>query len=1144
MNWRTPLVVGLVLALPYAGRAQDPAAPAAGDVQIAEAASAPLALGEFESFKQTRQRFTERMGELEADTRTYLDQREVAERQKLAEGYDAAIRTLEDTERSQRALAIEQFEEFLTRYPDRDYANHVRFRLADLHWEQAREDWLEAYEEYNQLEAQLEQEGRGDELPPPPQMDVSKPIALYERIILENEGKPRNQQYEFLDGAYYALGFCYMDQSSMQQDEDLARQTFQKLIAARPDSPLSDDAHLFLGNFEFEANKYKEAIAEYRTVYDKGAEGKQFEAAMYQLAWAHYKLDEYDQSKRLFCQLLDHSDQKYKESGKKSSYAPDAIKYMAYTFADIADRQQKDPTEVARQWFSQYGARDYEWDIYVALGDALTKYGRFDQAVNVYKQLQKDERWRLRPENPEFQMQVVKLLVSGTYADLAASAAARIELTERYNDKSEWWYANRHNPEALATARRFIEESLADVAIEYRKNADEDQKPASYALAAEKFQEYLDKFPISDDYYEMQWYLADTLYRAKDFEKASKEYASLIKTAKHHKYGDGSLFQLMRARQEVLLLKFGPPDRLPENTPTERTYTSPWKRDVTVYALSDDHKKFIETADKVLSHAFAPPAENEPDFQKAVNESRAAIMYIPGQILFYHNRFDEARPRLLELIQKLPETDEAAYAAGLIVNSYQVEGDLSAVREYTKKFANMQLGADAATIAAKQAEFKNILEGTAFKQALALVEAGDREGAAEAFLQFIKDFPKSEYVKVALYNAANSYEIVGKAQRANELFEQYVQQYPKDEQSARLYFRIAANYESTFELDKAIAYYESLLKNFPKDQFAADAKFNAAYLRIGLGDHAAAAKALEDYVRMFPDREDAEEVYFMAGEQYEFTGAANAIKFYNQYLQKFGTRNADRALEAKYRIAQLYKEQGNTKAYDKTMDELLAEFRKLVAAGRANDIHSEARRYAAESAFREVQANYDRLVGEKLTGRDEKKDVEILTRKEGEVQQFRDATLDFASAYADFEYGTAVLYLRAASLLYYADLGFSVQPPPGLSDEEDAAFRQILEEQVYPKYYPIQDKAKAEFQQLIELSKEKKTWSPWVGKAYETLNTLDPFTFPAEKVELRGSPDASIVPEIRPMTMEPPKETPPSGAPTTPPAGGSQGGGQ
>ena len=169
------VVLALALTAPaWAGRALDTTA----DVQGAEPA-------ELEAFRTTHDRFVDRMREYDLDTRSYVDFRESEERSKLVGSYDSLISSMEEDEKAQRVLAVERFERFLERYPDAEYSSHVRFRLADLLFEQATEDWyaqFEAYEEVmNDPDATLEQleemEEKGS-----PLRNLSQPVALLSLI--------------------------------------------------------------------------------------------------------------------------------------------------------------------------------------------------------------------------------------------------------------------------------------------------------------------------------------------------------------------------------------------------------------------------------------------------------------------------------------------------------------------------------------------------------------------------------------------------------------------------------------------------------------------------------------------------------------------------------------------------------------------------------------------------------------------------------------------------------------------------------------------------------------------------------------------------------------------------------------------------
>lgn len=1162
------------------------ASPVAEPKKVTDARPLPSE-AEARAYHEVESRFRDRMSEVVRDTRAYVDQRQADETKRLKESYDAVIEQIDNEEHQKRDLAIDRFEEFLLRYPDAEYSSHVRFRLADLYWEKAKEDFLKKQSEYFALEEELRANNQVELLPEEPKFDLTKTVELYERIIADNEQLPQEctgegckKQYAQLDGVYYSLAYVYMEDGALQFDPDKAQAMFQHMLQVLPNSALVDDAHINIGNSYFDQNKLDDAIREYQLIYDKGPTNKLYPDAMYKLAWSYYRKaqepSQYEPALALFIKLLDYSEQLFKDTGKRSDYAPDAIKYTAWSFGDISEYRETKLREagqlpalgsvplsqeelalkpisavaVGEEYFKRNGAREYEWDIYRALGDVESDYARFAQSVLVYRKLQDDPRFRLRPEAPEWQMKIVRLYASGSTPDLEASGKARIDLTERYNEKSEWWYANRFNPEALASVRRFIEESLEAVAREYAIAAQKTDDPKDYALAADKFKEYIDSFPLSDNNYEMQFYHGEMLYRAKKFEEAVAEYQDLVNTARHHPYGDGAIFQLMRARQEAVLEKYGPFDKLPEAAEVEKKYQTGFIRigepdpqtgqtaqipiEITVYKLSEEHQKYIAANDAVLNYPFKTSGtDEETKYAKFVAEKRPVLMYFPAQLLYAHGHYEEARARARQVIKEYPQTDEALYAASLIIDSYQTEGNLAEVRKYTRDYLTRipPLGPKGKP-STKPEEFCSVLAETEFKQAQLLAASGQNVEAAEAFLAFYdrKDEPACDKTspkakagmaankKAALYNAANRYEFGGKAEKANELFERYVNAYKDDPQSAILYYRIAANYESTFQLDKAVDYYGRLLKYAPPDdKNRATAQFNRSFLMIGLGKHAEAAQGFEDYAKMFPNEADVESIFFQAGAEWERVSNSKAIDYYKRYREKFGTANPDHLLAADDALAKL-----DPKNADKWQDVVLQDWKTLAAANRLEGVKSDGRNAAAKAAFRTVQVEYDKLTSDKLS-RDDKKDAELLKRKPDELAAFRERSLNELSQYGDFEWLSAALYLRAEAMLYYADLGFSIRCPKGLSEDDCFAYQQVLDTQVYPQFQPFADKGKDELVQLIDLAKQKKLHSSWVSKAYERLNDLDPFAYPAEKKELRGGVDATIFPEIRPVDIDEPK---------------------
>jgi len=1097
------VVLALALATPaWASKASDSTA----DIQGADP-------DELEAFRGTHERFVDRMREYDRDTRSYVDLRESEERGKLVGSYDALISSMEEDEKAQRILAIERFERFLERYPDAEYSSHVRFRLADLLFEQATEDWYAEFEAYekvmNDPNASLEDleamEEKGS-----PLRDLSRPVALYERIIADNKDLPEDQQYEGLDSTYVMLGFVYNDQNAHQYMPDKARAAFADLIIHVPNSDLVDRSHLFLGNFMFADGDFDDAMAEYDLVVTKGDEGKYYMDALYQLAWARYKLDDFDGALVLFKQLLDRSEKMAVNTGKESPFAPDAKRFMAFSIADLSYDSGSAVTE-ADAYFAKVGDAPYKRDVYIELSDVLIRYTRPEEAIEVFERLQQDD-WTLESDNPEHQIQVVTLYSQPLIRDLEAAGNERLAFIEKYSEGTPWWEANRSDPEALAVARSYIESSLLDVAIEYRVRAQETNAPGDYAVAAEKYQEYRDKFPISDDYYDQQWALADSLKRAEDFDGALQEYESLIAAERYHQYGDGSRYALM----DVALRQVdGAPDAVSENA---KVIGQVEGKDgpIDVYELSPQRQGFIAAADGVLEHEFGEPTDaSAQDYREVMKEKGPAILYLTAQMFHYHNQFDEARKRFQRLIDDYNASIEANYAAGLLVEGYIAQGDLEQVRLYTKRFTQNPPGPPTEIDPDK---FKGTLEGTTFKIANELATDGSYQDAADAFIAFREEFPSSEYAADALYNAAFYNQKAGKASKSSELYEQFVATYPQDERTKDLLSRIAGNYEQSFELEKAVANYQAFIRHpSATEQERADAQFNVSFLMVGLGRHEEAARGYEAYESDY-DTEDQEDVYWLAGEQWERVDAGKAMAFYQNYLRKYPDTSPDHVIEAHDRIAKIHEERGDTRAAERERAKALEAFDRFARQGKP--IRANGHKVAAAADYPRLQALFDDLVDEELTGNEDKDGKLLQDIKPKEIKDFEAQATGFASKFADFEYSSAALLLKAKAPLYLADLGLSIKCPEGFSEEECWAYDDILQERVFPEYYEVEEVGIGRLTALVDAARDQKRYSKYIDEALVELNKRRPADFPAAKDEIEGGTDSNAPLEIAPVRID------------------------
>lgn len=1099
----------------------------------AVALAAEVDPAELKAFEEARSTFKARSEEFASEARATVARQEAADREAVNANYDAIIENLQTDSAGLRTTAMRRFEAFLERYPDAPHSAHVMFRLAELYYEMAEEDFAVRSMEHDRVMQALTAD-QLDEAPEQPTKSYAKSIALYQKIL------ERFPSYEYIDGCYYMLGYTTGEPAAVEYDEKRSIAWYNTLITKHPKSPFLAQAHFRVAQYHFDFNELPQAQANYtRAVEIEGVEGSLYGPSLYKLAWTNYRLNNYDVALEELNALLDWSHNVVlPKTGRKADTDPEAVRYTAISLADKADILKQDPITVAQAFYGRVGPREFEPDVYKQLADVLTQQARYDDAIGLYSYIQ--TRWPFDKENPTFQYRIAQLHMSKAPPDAEAANAAIAALTERFNDRGAWYKANRANPDALKVARDYIEESLISVANGYYEVATRTQDQADYRRAADAFGEYLRKFPFADDYYQSQWAYAQMLVGAGDVGGAQREFQLLMKGGEHH-YKEAALRNLVLIEIDGLLRKYKRYEEVPSDAVVEKTVERlNGEGPRPVYKLGPDHQRLLELTDQLLKADFGArlaaiereraaatdkKRQESLDYDKLVVEDVAKYLekngvpldYNIARILWGHGRFDEARERFARIMADHPERDEAAFAAKLDVDAYKIEGDLLGLRRAVAEYAGKSYGSGGV----KADDFKNELEKVDFTIAENLGKEKKYGEAAEAYLKFFETYPKSPYRTLALSNAANNYERSGNIAESNRLIERFVQSYPDDPASRVYYMRLANNYGQVLELEKAIQYYEKLYAltrgRGIADPNAPDAIFNAGMMRVGIGDYKGAALNYERYAKDNPEQEDAATIAFLAGEQWERVGEQDAVRFYRRYINDYPDAVPDAVMEALHKIAILTEKGGKEREADAAWAEVAAGFRRLAPSGK---LGVSGRKAAAQAAYRSLVREYDAFVAIKYTS-DDAKNAELMRGKFEELKALETKGTELASI-QDFEYGSGGLVLVGKAYIALGDMLFNAPLPKGLSEEDQMFIREEIDKQ----RIPIEDKGKARLQTVVQVGLDQKQWSRFQDEAQAYLAERFPAEFAPVRAEVRASGAASDVRLGGPISLEDPKPKP------------------
>ena len=1085
---------------------------------------------ELDLFRATHVRFNDRVeefaGEVDLIVRRQYDS-EVAE---LREGYERLVGRADIEERILRKKAIKAHEKFINEHTESAYTARRMFRLGELYFEDADEKFLEDNYEYDKL-AELFDQGKLEYLPEPPEKDYRKSIALYKRIINDFP------TYEDLGAVYYMLGYTYSDEASRSEDTEKARETYEALVANVPNSTYRAQAFFRLADIFFEENQLSQALFHYEKILAEfelrrqrepeddwpNADQRLYELALYKVAWAYYKVDDLEVAVDQFTDLIEWAEKREARTGKEADLKPEAVRYLAISLADLSQEaasfdllgaQSQTPMEYSMATLDALGSeRRWTYEVLTQLASVLVEQARFEDAIDSYQRLQ--ERYPLSPEGPEFQNTVVVLYQNLPLPDPDGAANARIALTNMYGLDSKWFEVNKNNKDAIAAATQYILQSLQWVAYSYHDKANKSGAPGDYLAAAEKYEEYLERYPFAGNAYELNFYLAETYFGAEQWARSIEQYERLFGYPEED-YRKDAIAGIAYASNYM------------------------WK----------EQEGDITTRAEALAVIKPPLGEKieyrRLDLSKVANTYVAAVrrlqeadpehpdmsvfLYDIGQIYYFSNQLPEARRVYEEIIAAYPASAFASSAAGQVVDSYLYTGQLTRMRSAASRFASVRLGSDTGLADAQFDAFTDLEKKGLFKEGELAYNEERFKCAVEAFEAYYDRYASDasqgdpQNIDLVLYNVAQAYSKIGSTERSNEYYERLLAEFPESEQAPATFWKMASNYERILELEKAVGYYEEVATYHPDHEDTANAIFNAAFLKIGLGRFREAAVSYERYHGAYPDKSDAKDVLFRSAELYESAeDRTAAVRVYQDWLDQYGEDDADLWMETQEKLASYAEAAGKQREADKRRQGIMDSYDEL-----RDQLQGVGIQIAAELHIQPIVAEYDEYKELVFTGTIEK-DREILTRKAEWNLSLANAFDDMVLEYPDFEYQSKALYYKGLTFKAHAESW--LQAPIPAEVEENPDLFEVYVGQLQKQAAPLESKAIESFKAVVGFARSKKRHNPWVDEALKELNAIDENTYPVFK------PEESTV--IESDTQDVPaaiQEASPGAALLTPPA--------
>jgi TolA-binding protein len=1046
------------------------AAPAAA--RVASAAPTPAAAArDLEAFEAAIQRFDAEARAYRAEIQAMVQKQFGERRRFLSEQFEQAITDLDVLERAERDAAIQRFEEFLARYPDDpQYTPDATFRLAELYYEKANDDFRLATDAYREEVRRAVAEGR--EQPPEPMKSYAPSIALYQRLLT---GFP---DHKLVHAVRYLLAYCL---GEMGQGLE-AQAAYQALIERYPDSAYVPEAWVRLGDWHFDevaANSLTQAADAFTRMYAFPSHPL-YARAIYKLGWTYYRVDQYAQAVEAFTRLLDFYVAQATKAGEKpgGDVWPEAIQYTAISFAD----EKWGGVAKARAFFAARGGRAYEAEIYARMGDVYFEETRFTAAVEAYKAVL--EREPLSPDAPRLQGKIVLAWSRDRRFD--RETAERDALIDAYSEGSPWWQANQGDPDLLASVRDLIEKSLLRAssfhhaqAQQFKADGKLEDAVTQYRAAAKAYGDYLVRFPHSKQAYQLTYNYADCLYNALAFERAARTYAAVRDDPADDKYwSEAAISAVISWEGEVTRLQRA------GQLPDLKVLLSTDRRDgeaIQPLPVPEIYQHLVRESDVFVAR--------RPDAPQAVT-----LAFKAGEVFYKHNDFEEARCRFEEVVQRWPADAVAQFAANLIIESYLSMKDWKQVEEASARLQSAQV-AKAPALNASLQKFKL---GGRFNRAMQLMEEKQFEAAATLFIALVQEDPGHEFADKALYNAASCYEGARRFESALRMYERISAEYPRAALADVALFRVGFNAENTYDFEKAVDRYVQLVEKYPKSKHRKDALYNAARAQENLQRYDAAAAAFARYAQAYPDAEDAARTQFHAALIYEKNGEwRKEIAALQDFTRRFGqSREHELLVQAQLKIALAFHELKDEKAARAGFGATVAEFTRR---GLKPEAAPRAAAAAAEARFRLAEDDFERYDAITLpTTTDPKKLKKALEAKFAEAKRVA-PLYDEVSRYKRPDWILAAFYRKAFLLERLAQTIYDAPVPPEFKKAGNEEYLAAYQDGLAQFAQPYEDQAVTVYVQAIEAARKLHVKNEWTKKIGESLARYRPREYPILK---------------------------------------------
>jgi TolA-binding protein len=644
-------------------------------------------------------------------------------------------------------------------------------------------------------------------------------IAAYTALLASQPDHPDN------DRVLYQLAKAY----DMDGRGDEALATLDQLVRRYPHSAVIAEAQFRRAELLFARSRYRDAEGAYAAVVAAGSDTSFAQNALYMLGWTQFKQSHYETALRSFSRTLDRL---WPTDGEldalprvERELVDDTLRVMSLGFSYL-----EGPRSIVAL-SRELGERPYTAALYDHLGELYLTQKRYRDAADTWQAFVDAN--PLSRQAPAMFVKLIGAYAAGNFpADVRAQKAA---YAQRYGIHSNYWaaadesqreqlrvelkgylteLAQYHHAQAQKQSQQLStadsKRASGDSAAAAEPRPTPEAIRATYAQAADYYQQYIHTFPQAPDVGNMVFLLAESRYESGQYRAAITAYEAAAYEYRDPVRGADAGYSAILAYDKLA----------PQLDAAQRADLQELK------------------IDSELRFAAAYP-----------QDSRAvAVQAHAADTLFGMNRHDEAIAAA-DKVTTWPGADAALRrSAWLIVAHSQFE--LARYAEAERGYREVLALTPAADPA--RAELSERLAASVYRQAEAKLAAGDRVAAADEFLRVAEVAPNASIRVNAQYDAATQLMESGDYARVIDVLSDMRQRFPTHALSAGIAAKMAIAYRESGQPAAAAAELTRVANEDADPAARREALLTAAELYQQAGDTSNAAARYRDFVERYP----------------------------------------------------------------------------------------------------------------------------------------------------------------------------------------------------------------------------------------------------------------------------------------------------